>query len=528
MNLLAYDVKTPDDKILISENNGSDILYFDSIKKFFEHITEYNEAKQAMTCITWNLDTAVAPILKLLGKNRCKDLNKKKKCFYKPYSIFYIPGKVFSVNAVTSGSNRFSLYGIEQYYQYGDVGHDIKTVLAMGNKIIDALKIMKLANGKKLTSPIAIYEEQVMSHLNLPHVTDMPKHAALSSWICSGRLWIDAMKLGYWENTYDYDLTSAFPVIARNLIDIRHCDWYHSDQYQKQAAYGYCRGIVDINHDIAISPITHVDKDAPDENLCMPIGSWETYLTKIEIDFIERWGIGRFEIIDGWWAVPRKVTRPLQVIIDRMLAYKSSENELVKRISKGISVGIYGKFGEQYVANRKETFGKYFNSCYFAEISTRVRLKVADFIYRHDLEDSVLHISVDGVLSDKSVELTEKDIRAGWKLSGQNPALIISPGQLFTGGKHPKGLLLPDVLKLIEEHPQSGYYEKMIDRRVTLADAVAYGTLEDIGNMKPMHTSIDLFKAKHGRKFRELPRTGQQLLKKKYDSSPIKIMEDVD
>ena len=218
----------------------------------------------------------------------------------------------------------------------------------------------------------------------------------------------------------------------------------------------------------------------------------------------------------------------VQVIIDRMLAYKSSENELVKRISKGISVGIYGKFGEQYVANRKETFGKYFNSCYFAEISTRVRLKVADFIYRHDLEDSVLHISVDGVLSDKSVELTEKDIRAGWKLSGQNPALIISPGQLFTGGKHPKGLLLPDVLKLIEEHPQSGYYEKMIDRRVTLADAVAYGTLEDIGNMKPMHTSIDLFKAKHGRKFRELPRTGQQLLKKKYDSSPIKIMEDVD
>ena len=84
------------------------------------------------------------------------------------------------------------------------------------------------------------------------------------------------------------------------------------------------------------------------------------------------------------------------------------------------------------------------------------------------------------------------------------------------------------MLKLIEEHPQSGYYEKMIDRRVTLADAVAYGTLEDIGNMKPMHTSIDLFKAKHGRKFRELPRTGQQLLKKKYDSSPIKIMEDVD
>ncbi|GAH26694.1 unnamed protein product, partial [marine sediment metagenome] len=40
---------------------------------------------------------------------------------------------------------------------------------------------------------------------------------------------------------------------------------------------------------------------------------------------------------------------------------------------------------------------------WFAEISTQVRLQVAQFIYEHKLQESLIHIGVDGVLLSKPV-----------------------------------------------------------------------------------------------------------------------------
>ena len=197
---------------------------------------------------------------------------------------------------------------------------------------------------------------------------------------------------------YDYDIIASFPSIARNLIDVRHCEWVKDWRYKALAIYGYCKGIVTIYPEVTVSPIIYQDEQG---NLSTPTGTWKTYLTKGEIDFILKWQIGEFNIEDGWWAIPKKEIKPLQIPMDRLLAYREDDDKLVRILAKRMSVGVYGKFGEEW----SDRFGKHFCPCWFAEISTQVRLEVADFIYKHKLQENLIHIGVDGVLVDKEVKL---------------------------------------------------------------------------------------------------------------------------
>jgi len=102
--------------------------------------------------------------------------------------------------------------------------------------------------------------------------------------------------------------------------------------------------------------------------------------------------------------------KPLAEPMDKLLAYKERTG-LQSALAKRMSTGIYGKFGEE----RATEFGPYFNPCWFAEISTQVRLQVAEELYSHSIgpEDNkgykhLLHISVDGFLLDCPIEEINK------------------------------------------------------------------------------------------------------------------------
>jgi hypothetical protein len=318
---------------------------------------------------------------------------------------------------------------------------------------------------------------------------------------------------------HDYDLSSAFPNVAKDLIDIRDCKWIQDKAYIMGAVYGFVKCEVTIYDWVKVSPII---KDT-DEALISPTGTWETCLTKDELDFIMKWGIGEFKILDGWWAVTtRKAFRkPLLAPMEKLLKYKQG-TELQRLLAKRMSTGIYGKMGEE----RAEEFGPYFNSVWFSVISTRTRLEVADFLYSHDIGPgdnegyrTLLAIGVDGFMVSEPLVATTGQ----WKLAYEGPVLIVSSGLVYTNLTKPKGLKLPEVLAMIKEHPHRNYYERTLRRRLTLGDALAQDRLEDIGKEMDFSVSLSLLGANHDRHFSKLPQTGQQLLSKKYRSEPIKV-----
>lgn len=105
-----------------------------------------------------------------------------------------------------------------------------------------------------------------------------------------------------------------------------------------------------------------------------------------------------------------RLPKPLAEPMDKLLSYKERTG-LQSALAKRMSTGVYGKFGEE----RKDEFGPYFCPCYFAEISTQVRLKVAEKLYSSGIGPGdnegyqfLLHISVDGFLLSKPIEEIKK------------------------------------------------------------------------------------------------------------------------
>lgn len=341
--------------------------------------------------VVWDVDEFIAPIIRLMTKEEMIKLVDTLKIFIRPYTLFYIPDKTFNVKWIAN-STKHQYYGLCQYFP--DIEDEPEDLAPYVTSLIEALDIMKM-EPNRLTSPVTIYEDTHRELLESLPAKDMPMEAARYAWFCSSKLWIEAYRLGYFPQTWDLDIKECFTTIASKMIDTRKIMWTTNKAVMRKAEYGYCRGYVTINKECTIHPIIYINED---NELSTPTGSWETYLTQAEINFIYKWKIGSFELIDGWWGIPAEKKYPLYAPIQELLALKAHENPVVSRIAKRMANAVfYGKFGEQ----RKKGFGPQFNSCWFAEISSQARLEVADFIYRNRLVKNVIHVSVDGVLLDK-------------------------------------------------------------------------------------------------------------------------------
>lgn len=202
MRILAYRTSINNSKVLLLESTGMK-AHSNDLDLLFSFLLEPQGNSpwppQYDRCIRvcWELDATVSLLLKLLGEQRCRKLSQTHKCYYAPFNCFYVPGKIFSVTHIPTKA-RVSLYDLQQYYPELDEPEILLEVQMLSEKLLYELRKMGL-EPTKLTSPVAIYEECVMSQLDLPKVADMPKEAAIYAMNCAGRLWIEAFQLGYWK-----------------------------------------------------------------------------------------------------------------------------------------------------------------------------------------------------------------------------------------------------------------------------------------------------------------------------------------
>jgi hypothetical protein len=190
MRIVAYQTSIKDGKVLILESGGASLLSDDLEKLFAFMLEDYGECLK----ICWGLDATVSVFLRILGKTACKGLQATKKWHQNSFRVFYIPDKVFSVSHVSGA--KCNLYGLEQYFP--DLNEpDVEGLQALGMKLLKELNRMGF-RPTKLTSPVAIYEEAILSKLDLPKITDMPKEVAEMAYACGGRLWVECHQIGFW------------------------------------------------------------------------------------------------------------------------------------------------------------------------------------------------------------------------------------------------------------------------------------------------------------------------------------------
>lgn len=202
MRILAYKTQLESGKVLLEESTKMK-AHSNELDTLFSFLLERQGnslwAPQYDRCIRvcWSLDATVSLLLRLLGEKRCIKLHQTHKCYIAPFNCFYVPNKIFSVTHIPT-KDRVSLYDLMQYFPELDEPEDLLEVQMLGEKLLYELKKMGL-EPDKLTSPVAIYEQCVMSNLDLPKVSDIPPEAAEFAYRCSGRLLIEAFQLGYWK-----------------------------------------------------------------------------------------------------------------------------------------------------------------------------------------------------------------------------------------------------------------------------------------------------------------------------------------
>ena len=192
MRLESYKIASSKEWVDIGCTDGTS-LYSRNIEEVLQYLMEASTVLN--TC--WDLDAEVTPLLKLLGEEKCKKLTETNKCFSRPFTVFYIPSKLLSVSPVYS-KEQFNLYQLKQYFPDEKEPGELTGIKAKGNQVLEALAGMGIYP-EKLTSPVAMYEQSVLSHLDLSSIKGIPKEAGYYAWQCSGKLWIEAFQLGYWE-----------------------------------------------------------------------------------------------------------------------------------------------------------------------------------------------------------------------------------------------------------------------------------------------------------------------------------------
>jgi len=523
-SVIGYTSKVKNNKVLITDSFGQKI-YSNDIEELLCFLLESLDERDDRMHLkaTWNLDQFVAPLLKLIGQSACKKLaSSNHKVQIGNFTLFYIPKKLFSIKLWEGNDNyEATLYDISQYYpNHND--QDAISIAAAGSVVISSLEKIGVYDPVKLTSPVAIYQNMILDHMDIPTLADMPNkalEAASYAYRCAGKAWTTAYKIGHFTKAFDYDLTSAYPSVASQLFSTKYCSYKKADHYIP-CHVAFLKGTITIN-----APISPIIYRTDGGNLVLPIGTWDDYLTSEEVAFIKKWKLGSFKLKDGWFLTFKAPVKPLELSLQRLYAIrrKSVYDELVNRITKGIVVGIVGKMAERF---EDGTPGKYFNPIWHCLVTSRVRLKVGEFIFANNLTKDLVHTSVDGVLTTKELKLPKNKGEMGdWRLSSSGSALVISSGQLFYGDKHPKGINYEALMEMIKADLDESYYGTKKLRPQTLAEAIEGNDIDNIGVIKEYWTSIDLAQGihKHDRIFSKLPNTGRDLLKRVYNSKPLDI-----
>lgn len=483
--VIGFTAKTSLEGQIIIYDSTDRGLVTNDINRLLEWLCQPPEG---LACF-WKLDQTVELIKALLSPWHKEKLTKTSRCFVRPYNLFYSPGKILSIRL---GMWEYPYYNLSQFFPDSNP-QSASEVAGKGQELLDSLRSIGFYP-TRLTSGAGIGQEMILDHLSLPTYKDIPEEAVDYASDCYPRTWIEAHKLGHFEQAQDWDITYSFPWAASQLLDTRYCQWVKADYYVKGAVYGYCKGAVTIDKDVKTSPICYTTLDKGDIH---PTGTWKDTLTLDEIRLIKTYKLGSFGLKDGWFCVPRLVIKPLEAVVNRL--YKHKDNgSLAGRLAKQIAVGtFYGKFAQIQPDARGELKpGKFFNPVYACQIETQVRCKVARFIYAHGLEP--IHIWVDGLLCEpKELDIRQSSVPGSWRLAGIEPALVLGSGLCFHSDKRPEQWSYEELMEAIRSKPKDAYYQK---------------------GSKGIYIQQE-----HDRLFSRLPVSGSSLLEHQYTSRPVEV-----
>lgn len=548
-HIIAYHVNDTDKGVLINDSLGNSIVSKNANELFDFLFHPYRDNSSRELKFFWNLDESLASIFRLMKPEECKKLLTT--TFTDSKWLYYRRGKNILIKSYSDGKpyiikrkNEKSddhpylccIYGIDSLVHPEKEPVNAQEVLAQGQRLLTALEHIGITTPLTLNSAIGIYESSMRNIQLTPNIKCIPPEAIdilVYAKHCANRQgWITNVKVGHFKTAYDYDVNSSYGWWLSQVKDFANAEYitYSKEfacQNKKDIAQGNITGFFKvrliINPNVKIHPFAYVSKTG---QVIYPIGTYETYLTLEEMLAVLKYKVGSFEVLGGWYVKFKNYNKPMENIVNRLFAMRSL-GEIENELCKGIIVGYVGKCNAQFDDDKTS---QTYNPMIAGWIYAQARLQVFRFIIENDLQDSVIAVSTDGVLSTKEATVTKiskEKVIGTWRKQEPSPALVLSPGWIIHKDKKPHSITYEKAIDILKSNPNTNHYKVSLQKRVTLFEAVEL--LHDIsmvGKITEHHNTIDLAELEmaQDRIFKTFPKTGKQLLSNKvYDSEPIKV-----
>lgn len=544
--VIAYFVKTLDDgQVNITDSYDNSITSSDSNELWAFLYTPYRDRTSRELKFFWNLDESLSHIFRLMPPEQCRTLLSTK--FQDTDYLYYRRGKnmIIKGNHIIKGKTPEGdhpyiccLYGLDNLVKSDIVPQNVKELLVQGQRLLTALENIGITTPMTLNSAIGIYESSMRNIRLTPDIKCIPANAVdilMYAKHCANRQgWISVYKVGHFEHTYDYDINGAYGYWLSQIRQFDHAEYIpYSKDFTKQAGVkediikgnitGFFKVELTVKEDIAIHPFACVQGSGLP---IYPTGTFETYLTLEEVLCFSHYKMGEVKVLDGWFVKFLTPHKPMLNITNRL--YKMRElGDIENDLCKGIIVGYVGKMNAQFDDNAAS---KTYNPMIAGWIYAQTRLQVFRFIMDNGLQDYLIAVSTDGVMSLKeatNVTLSRSKQLGTWRMNEPYPALVLSPGWIIYKNKKPHSITYDMAMSLIKSNPKTNHYRATIEKRVTLFEALEmWHDPNIVGETKDYHNTIDLAEIEmvQDRIFKLFPSTGKALLENKiYDSKPIKI-----
>lgn len=477
--------------------------------------------------IFYDIDAAVASILRLaeLTQEEYQKLFETKRTQLKgsPYHLFYFPGKVFGVDKG---------YGVGHSYvnfvnacQYQDVHYteDITMDCAIrkaeeaekiGNEVLEAYRKLNLPTDK-LVSPVSALEKGILKRLNPPTIDDVPEEVGRLAYGASKANWLEAYQMGSWEKAYDYDINGAYAFELSKLLDIRRGEWVEAIEKPVGAVYGFVEG--DITTYANFHPfLLNTEADMT----YTPVGTWRTFLTMQELEFLYEYKLGKFKTQAGYWWIPKgQQYEPFKGLMRWLYNKRKDAKGIEREILHRCMAGVWGLF----LQFKGGEFGDMFNPVYGSIVEANTRLKVAGACL--DAGVLPLHLAVDGIITNSSLPVKLSDEMGGWRLSHIGGCIIAGCGAVAfegKGGPEEFSLHYDWLHREIEASPRAKQYKMLKFAPVKLGEAILKGKLEHLGEIE--NTTRTVFIGEDGKRiWKDTPKNGGQLLSGYYESASWEV-----
>ncbi len=440
-----------------------------------------------------------------LSKDQLQNLSDAGELFLEPdYTIYYLSDKYFAIKKGFIWDSPYVQFcDISQYIpwqleQQEFLGHAViqkaQEAQLIGKIVLNALHDkVGLHEIENLTSPVRAFEKGYLNRIDLPTVDDVPETAGKYAYMATHGGWFDAYRKGHFEQTWDYDIVAAYSYWTARLMELRYGKWLQTTEYQPNATYGYLFGEITINEQF--SPVIYnpghdgLQRDNQESMNFTPTGTWETYISKQMYEFIYKHSIGTFKVKDSWYWTPDKTVMPLQYTINRLFKAREESTGLDRDVIKRVMVGIWGKLLEV----QGDSFGQHFNPVWGEYVETMTKLQVAEVCIQNGIVP--LSVAVDGVLTDKQLNVPIGNDMGQWKLSSQGKALVIGTEIVAVEGKEAVKDFSIDyrwLMKQIQQYPHAERYTMSKLSPITLGKALKNDRVDRLGEVEISERAIEI------------------------------------